>query len=109
MSYIPYKHKSKTYRGCKILKFNDGSQTVIESIIALSALLVDYGEATVRSDVMQWQQEHIAEFKEKCSEMKKMHLYSRWFEFMVQTMNKYGLLFDTMPKGYSNVEMTSIE
>jgi len=25
MSYTPWKHKSKTYRGCKILKFNDGS------------------------------------------------------------------------------------
>ena len=85
-----------------------GSETVIESIIALSALLVDYGEAQVRTDVMRWQQEHIAEFKEKCSEMKKMQVYRIWFEYMVQTMNKYGLLFDSMPRGYSNVEMVSI-
>jgi hypothetical protein len=39
-----------------------GTETVIESIIALSCLLVDYGEALVRTDVMHWQQEHDEEF-----------------------------------------------
>ena len=86
-----------------------GSQTVIESVIALYSILVDYGEATVRSDVMRWRDEHEAEFNAKVSEMKKMGVYRRWFEFMVQTMNKYGLLFDSMPRGYSNVEMRSVK
>jgi len=27
---------------------------------------------------------------------------------MVQTLNKYGLLFDSQPKGFSNVEMKSV-
>jgi len=42
-----------------------GTETVIESIIAFQCLLVDYGEALVRTDVIRWQQEHDAEFKEK--------------------------------------------
>jgi hypothetical protein len=85
-----------------------GTETVVESIIALQCLLVDYGEALVRTDVMRWQLEHDAEFKEKCSNMKKMYVYRRRFEFMIETLNKYGLLFDTMSRGYSNVEMKSV-
>ncbi len=50
----------------------------------------------------------MTDFSAKVSEFKKMVVFRRWFEFMVQTMNKYGLLFDSMPKGYSNVEMKSI-
>jgi|GEM_PF-6015664 len=86
-----------------------GTETVIESILALYCLLVDYGEATVRSDVARWKEEHDADFKVKVSEFRKMQVYRIWFEFMVQTMNKYGLLFDSMPRGYSNVEMKSVE
>jgi len=85
-----------------------GTETVIESIIALQCLLVDYGEALVRTDVMRWQQEHDAEFKEKVSNFRKMVVYFRWFEFMIETLNKYGLLFDTIPRGYNNVEMKSV-
>ena len=34
-----------------------GLETVAESVIALEALLVDYGEATIRSDVKEWLKE----------------------------------------------------
>ena len=86
-----------------------GTETVIESIIALQCLLVDYGEALVRTDVMRWKEEHDKEFHANVPDMKKMKVYRNWFEFMVQTMNKYGLLFDSAPRGYSNVEMKSVE
>jgi hypothetical protein len=85
-----------------------GTETVIESIIAFNCLLVDYGEALVRTDVMRWQKEHDAEFKAKVSNYQKMTIYRKWFEFMIETLNKYGLLFNTVPRGYSNVEMKSI-
>ena len=85
-----------------------GTETVIESIIAFQCLLVDYGEALVLSDVTRWRKEHEEEFKKKASNYEKMYVYRRWFEFMIETLNKYGLLFDTMPRGFSNVEMKSI-
>ena len=47
--------------------------------------------------------------KAKKDDMNMMHFYRKWFEFMVETLNKYGMLFDTQPKGYSNVEMKSIQ
>jgi hypothetical protein len=74
----------------------------------LQCLLVDYGEALVRTDVIRWFDEHNEEFKKKGSNYQKMMLYRRWFEFMIETLNKYGLFFDTMPRGYSNVEMKSV-
>jgi len=84
-----------------------GCNTVIESIIAFRALLVDYGEAPIRTEIDKWHDEHEDEFKGK-NDYKRMFQYRRWFEFMVQTLNKYNMLFDTQPRGYSNVTMTSI-
>jgi hypothetical protein len=57
---------------------------------------------------MRWRDEHNEEFAAKVSAFKKMIVYRKWFEFMIETLNKYGLLFDTMPRGYSNVEMKSV-
>lgn len=81
-----------------------GTATVIESVLALSCLLVDYGEARVRSDIMQWRKEHTEDFKASNRET----MYRHWFEYMLDRLNYYGLLFDTVPKGYSNTEMKSI-
>ena len=30
------------------------------------------------------------------------------YDFIIQTLNKYGMLFESQPKGYSNVEMKSV-
>jgi len=30
------------------------------------------------------------------------------FDFIIQTLNKYGMLFQEQPQGYSNVEMKSV-
>jgi hypothetical protein len=35
-----------------------GIETVVESVIALKCILVDYGEATIASDVMKWYKEN---------------------------------------------------
>ena len=29
-------------------------------------------------------------------------------KFIIETLNKYGMLFESQPQGYSNVEMKSI-
>lgn len=35
-------------------------------------------------------------------------IYQKFFEKMIELLNKYGMLFESTPKGYSNVEMRSI-
>lgn len=44
----------------------------------------------------------------KKGDLNRMMFYRRWFEYMVYTLNKYGMLFESQPKGYSNVEMKSV-
>ena len=85
-----------------------GQLMVIESIIALQCLLVDYGEAYVRSEVDKWQKEHRQELKDEESRFERMLWYRDWFDFMIKTLNKYSLLFETMPRGYSNTTLTSV-
>lgn len=38
----------------------------------------------------------------------KLYWYRRFFEYIIETLNKYGMLFESQPNGYSNVEMKSV-
>ena len=83
---------------------NIGKQTVLESINALRLNLVDYGEATIKSDVTAW-----LRIQNKMKhEGGVLKYYEKLFSFIIQTLNKYGMLFDSQPKGFSNVEMHSV-
>jgi len=84
-----------------------GQETVIESIIALRCILVDFGEAPIASDVDEWHDKNIDKIKDE--DMNRMTFYRKWFQYIVKTLNKYGMLFDSQPKGYSNVTMRSIQ
>ena len=81
-----------------------GSETVVESVIALYMNLIDYGEATIKSDVDAWKSNVMSKMKNPDSFVS----YRKLFEFIIQTLNKYGMLFESQPKGYSNVEMKSV-
>jgi hypothetical protein len=87
---------------------NAGTLLVIESVTALYFMLVDYGEAPIKTEASEWHKKNIENVDFKNAEFKRMMHYRRWFEFMVETLNKYGMLFDAQPKGYSNVEMKSV-
>lgn len=80
-----------------------GGQAVVESIIALYINLIDYGEATIKSDVESWKENVMSKRKHPNSFVS----YRKLFEYIIQTLNKYGMLFESQPKGYSNVEMKS--
>jgi len=95
-----------------------GDKTVIYTVEALYNSLVDYGEATVRSDVDHFYKEkHKPEINkiwdsDKSNENKLFRhgkASIKFYDFIIQTLNKYGMLFEQQPQGYSNVEMRSIE
>ena len=46
--------------------------------------------------------------KDKIKGMKVSTIKKQKLEFIIQTLNKYGMLFESQPKGYSNVEMKSV-
>jgi len=84
-----------------------GLETVVESVVALETLLVDYGEAAVKTDVDRWIQEN-PNIKDGRQGMGRFRYHRDLFHFIVQTLNKYGMLFESQPKGFSNVEMKSV-
>ena len=128
-----------------------GNRTVVHTIGALFHSLVDYGEATVRTDTRKYYKEKIVPeinhiwklwegnitrdyVKEKYPEIensweidskvkelkeKKPSAQRCWrehadisiqlYDFIIQVLNKYGMLFETQPKGYSNVAMEVIK
>lgn len=84
---------------------NVGDKFVQESVLSLYFLLVDYGEATVKTEV----KERLNELRSKEDFSKNAVLYyQRLFEFIIEVMNKYNLLFESNPKGYSNTIMKSV-
>jgi hypothetical protein len=84
---------------------NVGRMTVIESVLALYYSLVDYGEATVKTEA----RKKLNDFREKPDfRDNRTYYYKQFFEFIIETMNKYGMLFDTSPQGYTNTEMKSM-
>lgn len=112
-----------------------GAKTVTYTVKALHHSLVDYGEALVRTDLEKWYKECFAPKLEeiwgkeeiKSSDYQQMNTYQekkqksyqeKWwatarlhikmYDQIIQELNKYGMLFQEQPKGYSNVEMKSI-
>lgn len=82
-----------------------GVATVIEGVISLYYCLVDYGEALIKTEVKQ----KLSEFQEKEDFTEnQLFYYRKLFEFIIDTLNKYGMLFDSKPKGYSNTTMKSV-
>jgi hypothetical protein len=88
---------------------NVGSETLVESIMTLYHTLVDYGEATIKSDVAKWIDDHTERNIKDKKFKDRTHYFRKMFEFIIETLNKYGMLFDSTPKGYSNTIMKSVE
>lgn len=87
-----------------------GTETAVESVVALHTILIDYGEATVKSDVDKWINKHYEKTKDdKQPVLSRFRYYLKLFEYIVETLNKYGMLFESQPQGYSNVEMEEVK
>jgi len=82
-----------------------GRITVIESILTLYYSMVDFGDAPIKTETRQKLKE-----MEKQSDYRENRVYyfKQLFEFMLERLNRYGMLFETSPQGYSNVEMKSV-
>ena len=117
------------------MNFVVGDRTVCYMVGSLYHSLVDYGEALIRSDVDRYFHEQYepvireiwdkpmkrdvvqttfsaAEKDNQLSNNKCWRLHCiaaiNLYECIIQTLNKYGMLFEQQPLGYSNVEMKSV-
>ena len=86
-----------------------GARTVYHSVKSLYYSLVDYGEAKVKTDCDRIRKEFVSpQLKDNRSVDKCADIYQLFFEKMIQVLNRYGMLFDSQPQGYTNVEMKSV-
>jgi hypothetical protein len=112
-----------------------GDRTVCHMVTSLYHSLVDYGEALIRSDIDRYYHDtYEPALREIWRKSKKDDdidtnfsganrndqptSSDRWaahcikaimfYDHIIQTLNKYGMLFEQQPQGYSNVEMKSV-
>ncbi|HWR64194.1 MAG TPA: hypothetical protein VN365_07330 [Candidatus Thermoplasmatota archaeon] len=112
-----------------------GDRTVCYMVGSLYHSLVDYGEALIRSDVDRYfheqyepvireiwdtpmQRDDVRTTFSAADGDNQLSNNERWrlhcieainlYECIIQTLNKYGMLFEQQPLGYSNVEMKSV-
>jgi hypothetical protein len=86
-----------------------GNRTVANSVKTLYYTLIDYGEAIIKTEVENYKKNVIDEkLKDGDSWQKVANIYEGFFEKIIEVLNKYGMLFEKQPEGYSNVEMSTV-
>lgn len=97
---------------------NIGERIIIDTVNAFYHTLVDYGEATIKSDVAEyfdkeykpvakalWGIKNMPVDKKYCDEV---DLAIGLFDTILLILNKYNMLFEGFPDGYSNVIMEGV-
>jgi len=82
-----------------------GEATVCETVIALYYSLVDYGEATIKTEA---DKRYNWIFEQPDFKKKKLAYFKGFFEYMIELLNKYDMLFEVKPEGYTNTKMRSL-
>ena len=86
-----------------------GPRTIIYTVRNLKYTLIDYGEALIKTEVDNYYNEFVKpKLKDKMPIGRMANIYEEFFTKIIQVLNKYGMLFEKQPEGYSNVIMTSI-
>lgn len=87
-----------------------GNRTVVYTVKALYFTLIDYGEAIVKTEVDNYKKNVIDKKIKDCDSWQNVaNIYQELFEKIIEVLNKYGMLFEKQPEGYSNVVMEVVE
>ena len=74
------------------------------AVDTLAASIVDYGDAPLRSEYLEWLAKESDWMKEHNTISRARHKYKA----IIYILNKYQMLHDSLPRGYSNVKMESV-
>ena len=86
-----------------------GDKTVVYSVRALYYSLVDYGEAILKSEIDDYKLIHIDPLIVNNMVWGKIaNVYEKFYVKIIEVLNKYNMLFEQGPEGYSNVIMEVI-
>ena len=82
-----------------------GVRAAIASVGVLVINLIDYGDAPIKSDYLKWREGH----KKTLNEINPFGQAHRKLEAIIEILNKYQMLHDSLPKGYSNVILEGVK
>jgi len=97
-----------------------GARTIVYSVDALDLSLVNYGEALIEHDVEHWKEKHYYPKQDEIWKARDDESHNRrWYRSakiskqlyrqIIHVLNKYNMLFESTPTGYSNVVMEEVK
>jgi len=82
-----------------------GLRAAISSVEVLIINLVDYGDAPLKTEYVKWWNSHRNDIKDNYPmAISKMKLGK-----IIEILNKYQMLHDSLPRGYSNVTLEGVK
>ena len=82
-----------------------GLHAAISSVNVLIMNLVDYGDAPIKTEYKTWKEKH----KPELNEHNAFYGANLKFEAVIKILNKYQMLHDALPRGYTNVVMEGVK
>ena len=82
-----------------------GQRAAIAAVGVLKINLIDYGDAPIKTEFLEWEQAHTNDRERNHS----LGYAKLEFGAIIQILNKYQMLHDSLPRGYTNVTMESIK
>ena len=84
----------------------EGIFAASSSVDVLVINLVDYGDCPIRTEFKQWWKEKYKSFE---VEQNPLHIAELKLEKIIEILNKYQMLHDSLPRGYTNVTMEGVK
>lgn len=91
----------KVYQGDE----ETGVRAAVASVGVLIINLVDFGDALIKTEYLKWRDENIKTFERKYP----LQLAQMKLEKIIEILNKYQMLHDSLPRGYSNVTLEGVK
>ena len=82
-----------------------GMKAAISSVEVLILNLINFGDAPIKDEFQQWWKDNHHKFNGKY----EITIAKAKLERIIDILNKYQMLHDSLPRGYSNVTMEGID
>ena len=82
-----------------------GMRAAVASVGVLIINLIDFGDAPIKTEYLKWRNEN----KKTFEKLYPIAIARMKLEKIIQILNKYQMLHDSLPKGYSNVTLEGVK
>ena len=80
-------------------------RAAVSSVGVLVINLIDFGDAPIKTEYLKWRNENKKTFKE----LYPIAIAQVKLEKIIEILNKYQMLHDSLPRGYSNVILEGVK